>query len=614
MKSLNSLSRRIQPAKTLFRPLGLLLGAAGVAFMLSACSPSTPEAPKPEAASAQSVFPFSGLRTLPDAVVGDMNTLPAITEINGQLAILFNRNDDRVALQIGDKVTLLDEGIEIKGGKYFQLRAEGGRLFAQWWSHEGQKNLYFTTSLDGGKTFSPVQVVNNEHGVLPPFSLLTGKDGVLGMLYHDERVPLFEVYFNRSTDYGNTWGTPDVRLDPLPEGQAHTFVLDPRMVKTDTAWIATWFDKVRQNGVEVHRVMTTSSSDEGKTWSAAQEVYRSGVPLASLEARSYGANAAIAFEAHERGVHAVVSADNGVSWKSVGAAANSGSDQLTNSGVDLVAHNGLAHVIWTASPKTSAAKTMTATVDMAQGTWLGEPVRVDTKTVDATRSTDPRIVATADGTLIASWNDYRDIRPNIYLSASFDQGKSWSAPQALKIPGTEYVDFARVRPLSKGVLLSYQSHPTDTKPEGVNVLQMLELEPGVGFKNLPKAKVVADDVREKMLKERVESFWKHRIAQEWDATWDYFDYAFKNANPKDNYVRTMGVLTYYKADLVDVAILDNFARVNMKVNYEVKPIPVGGKVVKMPPSDHEVSNEWIWINDNWYIVYAPAVGERFLKY
>lgn len=614
MKSFNSLSHRNQSTKKLFRPLGLVLGAVGVAFMLSACSPSTPEAPKPEATSTQTAFPFSGLRTLPDAMVGEINTLPAIAEINGQLAILFTHVDGRVALQIGDKIKLLDEGLEIKGGKYLQLRAENGALFAQWWSHEGQKNLYFTTSLDGGNTFSPVQVVNNEHGVLPPFSLLTGKDGVLGMLYSDERLSLFEVFFNRSNNNGKTWGTPDVRLDPLPEGQAHTFVLDPRMVKTDTAWVATWFDKIRLNGVEVHRIMVTTSNDEGKTWAPAHEVHRSGVALASLEAKSSGSNVAIVFEAHERGIHAVVSADNGANWKDIGAAANSGSDQLTNSGVDLVVFGGLGQAIWTASSKTAAAQTMSATIDIAQGTWKTAPVRVDTKVIDATRSTDPRIAATADGTLIASWNDYRDIRPNIYLSASFDKGTSWTAPQALKAPGTEYVDFARVRPLSKGILLSYQTHPNDIKPEGINVLQMLEIDPGVGFKNMAQVKVIPDDEREKMLKERVESFWKHRIAQEWEVTWDYFDYAFKVATPKDNYVRTMGVLTYHSANVVSVNMADNFARVEMKVNYEVKTIPVNGKVIKMPPSDNEISSEWIWINDNWYIVYAPAVGERFLQY
>ena len=162
---------------------------------------------------------------------GSLPTRVAVAEADGKAALLYSTKDERVAFQVGDKRQLIDETARVRGGGgFFQLRPQGGKLHAIWWSHQSGKNIYFTSSADGGQRFTPVSMVNDENGVLPPFTLSTGADGMLGMTYQDERLGGYQAYFNRSTDNGLNWARPDQRLD-VAQGTQTTNVHEPQMVQ-----------------------------------------------------------------------------------------------------------------------------------------------------------------------------------------------------------------------------------------------------------------------------------------------------------------------------------------------------------------------------------------------
>ena len=59
----------------------------------------------------------------------------------------------------------------------------------------------------------------------------------------------------------------------------------------------------------------------------------------------------------------------------------------------------------------------------------------------------------------------------------------------------------------------------------------------------------------------------------------------------------------------------NEATVKMKIKYEVKPTPLpSGKSITVEPKEVDASNTWVWVGNNWHLVYAPAFGQPNLKY
>jgi hypothetical protein len=94
-----------------------------------------------------------------------------------------------------------------------------------------------------------------------------------------------------------------------------------------------------------------------------------------------------------------------------------------------------------------------------------------------------------------------------------------------------------------------------------------------------------------------------------------FDFAFKAARPKSNYLESVGVITYHGFQTEGVDIQGNEAKVKMKIKYEMKPtmLPTG-REVKVLPVEVEVTNTWVWVGDDWYLKFEPAVGEPLLKY
>ena len=543
-----------------------------------------------------------------DMSTGAAQTRPAIAEVNGQPAVLYATQDNRVVFQLGDKRQQLDETAPVHGGNRFQLQ-----LHSLWWSHQDAKNLYFTSSADGGKGFAPVSIVNDAHGVLAPFSLLRGPGGVVGMTYQDERLPRYQAYFNRSTDYGRTWARPDVRLD-LPDGSLSTNVQEPQSVESGNVWVTAWVDAVKVSGRTSFRILSRRSEDAGLHWSPQEVVFTSDNLISSLMVRAQGNDIVIAADAHDLGVFAFASKDQGSSWRSAGLLADT--KDMTNSGVQMALAGERAHLVWMQEREGMKARVMRASLNLADAKWLGAAQRLDTKAHDNTRSTVPVIMAAPQGPLLASWVDYRDIRANIYLSASFDQGQNWSAPQALLKPGAVSAGWPKLMPWGKQIAIGYDLYPTEDLLKGKFVLRQLALDEGA--KALPEfaaQPVVNEAERKAKLEKRVKTLWENRISGNYEPTYDVFDFAYKAATSKKTYLESVGVITYQAFSIDDLAIAGNEANVKMKIKYEVKTTPLGGgKSITLAPAEVEATNTWVWVGNDWYLVYSPSFGQPNLKY
>ncbi len=133
-----------------------------------------------------------------------------------------------------------------------------------------------------------------------------------------------------------------------------------------------------------------------------------------------------------------------------------------------------------------------------------------------------------------------------------------------------------------------------------------------GFAAQPQ---VSDAERKSRLEQRVKALWDYRAADNYEPTYEMFDFAFKAVNPKQSYLNGTGLITYQRFSVEDIAIQGNEAHVKMKIKYEVKPTPLpSGKLLKMEPTEAEATNIWVWVGNEWYMVYNPAYGQALLKY
>lgn len=584
------------------------IGVFLLTALLSACdSPSVQDASNDAAKSTP-----SKLVQIDNATTGLEPFVPASIEIDGNIATLLQTREERVAFVMNSKMQLLDENLEVKGGNRFQLHQDGNHLYALWWSHKNGKSLYFAVSSDNGKSFSPTQVVNDQHGVLAPFSLLTGKDGVLGMTYMDERQPNYQVYFNRSTDHGLTWPRPDTRLDTPPEDGQVSVAMFPYTVKTSDAWVTVWTDTIKSMGRNVYRVITRRSTDEGLTWAPSVSIYSSQEPLESFNVHQHIDRVIVTSVIHDKGIIALASNDQGATWKHSDILG--GTENLINSGLSTTIAENKAHLVWIEESSEIRPRIMTSTLNMDRATWDTPPKRLDIKEEDKTYSTLPKITSLANGTLAAAWIDYRDIRSNVYVSASFDQGLNWTTPQALETPGMLSASRPRWIEWNDGLAIGYQIYPEDKELEGDYVVRALTLEPPRGFALNTSPKILPKEKRLAMLEDRVKTFWKYRTDGKFDLVYPYFDHAYRAATPLEAYMQPQGALVYHSAKITNLSINGNEAQVDLTINYEVKPTLIAGKMVTLPPKDFDVSNTWVWVGDNWYMHYKPAVGDAFLKY
>lgn len=581
----------------------LALGAASQ--LLTACAPLG-------GASSSLV-----LAEIDDVSTGASQTRPALVAQGNTLSILHANKEGRVVLQSGTERKLLDTTARVKvGASYFQLNPLGAGLQALWWSHQDGKNVYFTAREAADKPFSDVSMVNDQDQILPPFTVTNGKlTGAVGVAYQDERLPNYQAFFNRSMDAGRTWPRPDVRLDTPVSGSRSSFVGETQLVQTDKAWVVVWVDTI-PSAEGPFRIIARKSVDEGQTWAPPQTLFVGQRHISALKVLARGDRIAVVADELKRGVFALVSTDHGQHWQTTTVV--QGSEDASNSGIKAVMGLEHLHLVWMQDKEGKKTQILAASLATALGTWTTQAQRVDIKDVENTRSEVPVLALTESDAVVAAWVDYRDIRPNVYVSASFDQGTSWVKPQPVRKPGELSLGWPSVISLGGDVALGYEIYPADKPREGRFVVQRVVID--TEAKALPalvSVSSITEVDRRARLEQRVKALWDARMKGDHATAYDLFDFAYRAATPKKHYLENTGVITYLSyAPPEKITIRGNEADVNIKVRYEIKTVmlPSSGKPLTVAPVDTEVPGTWVWVGDDWYFVYSPAFDPPVLRY
>ena len=554
------------------------------------------------------------LANVADADITAANRRPTFVEVEqGKPAVLYINKAGRVAMQLGSESKIIDTTARVKAGaSYPQLYRNSAGLHALWWSHADGKNIYMTTSLDKGQNFAPVQMPNADHGVLLPYTLLPGAtSGVLGLVYSDERSPGYQVYANRSINGGLSWGEVDTRLDTPPTGGRSSSAQDPIALKLSSSWVVAWSDTHHEEGKTVYRLVSTVSRNDGLSWEQPKVIYTADRSISSLVGSVENDKAVIAAHVYGRGLVAAVSQDAGTQWQTIGIAPGTSNSDI--SGLRGVQKNDFANFTWMHKVENEKTRIMHARLDVTKGAWLdGGATRVDVKVHDNTKSMTPDIVALDGKRLVAAWSDYREIVPNIYLSVSEDDGKTWKPSIPIMDLAKEWpAGWPRISPWENGVAIAQGVRDAFKFGDERFVVKHWSFE-ALNTSETPAkdgAREVMGETKLARLRQRVDEFWGARVASNADKSYGIFDHVYRAINSKEAHRSSMGPISYISYSVGDVSVKGNEAKVHVSTKYEIKPtvVPMMAEPLQVAPTEVPTEMTWVWVIDDWFVVYSSEV-------
>jgi hypothetical protein len=179
---------------------------------------------------------------------------------------IYFRASDNFGQTWREELSLKGEGGDVENA--MKMAADDrGHIYVAWADNrDGEYGIYLVASADHGRTWSKDVRLDVAKGKVSRASLPTLAADPSGRVYavwQDDRHGGWDIYLNMSSDFGKTWLTEGVRLNPGPPGEAEARL--PQIALSGNGNIAVvWQEDRGENQGE--GVYLTWSTDFGKTW------------------------------------------------------------------------------------------------------------------------------------------------------------------------------------------------------------------------------------------------------------------------------------------------------------------------------------------------------------
>lgn len=564
----------------------LLFVLPSVFLLLSACTSS----------AVRSVSP-------PEISTGISEPSSAVsTEVHGgEVKMLYFTPENRLVLRNPDGAEqTLSEG---KDGDaqlaYPTLHSDGKALYAIWrpklTKHQegvgapGDKLIYVRASLDGGRTFGPTHRLNQKGGAFKPLVTSNGLGDVY-VAYTDERNNGLDVYFNLSHNSGANWNAADIKLN---DAAAMPAAIDPNLIAVGNRVHASWM--TRSISDKKFKIVVRTSEDRGEHWLPPVVVFSSD---------------------NQPGRPGLINTASGLllCWIDVGATRCSRSpDQNRTWGANTVIAGsdgsegvfpaadtkGRAHLLIARKPANDERQRLnlfhTVSVD---GDSFSSLQRISGGIPYGASNLLPVMRFGDDGSALAAWLDMRYHRPVIAGNYSADGGATW-INDAIVLAGSKglYHYFPAIS-YAGGGIYHIAWHQTANRRSPTSMIGTSSYRQGYTGVAMPLPDVAR-------LKERVDAYWKTRETGNWALVYDYLDPFFREANSRDSYVKTQGLVRYFEHKLVgEPQITGQTAVVTVAYVSEVPEMVIRGKQISVPKKELESTFNWIWVDGDWYSVFT----------
>jgi len=93
------------------------------------------------------------------------------------------------------------------------------------------------------------------------------------------------------------------------------------------------------------------------------------------------------------------------------------------------------------------------------------------------------------------------------------------------------------------------------------------------------------------------------------------DPIFRSRVTREAYIGSQGTVKYHEFQLQKVAVTERIAQATVSYTYEVPRIEVApGRVQSVPKRADPTTQEWIFVDGDWYLVFKDLMNQPFFRY
>ncbi len=386
----------------------------------------------------------------------DMNESPS-TKRNG--GVYFNYSSDYgVTWQTSDiRIDDRDNFIDVFDVPQLQIRSDdSGHVYVTWKDGRNTSDIlydiYFNYSSDYGETWQTNAIrldtgdAPGAHSSTDP-QISSDGSGHVYVTWSDGRNSndiLYDIYFNYSSDYGETWQDSAIRLDTGDAPGAHDS-FNPRISSDGSGHVyVAWNERgplldieespsTKQNG----GVYFNYSSDYGVTWQTSdiriddRDNFFNGFDVPELQISSDDSGHVYVIWMRQSNIYGNHSSDYGVTWQTNFIRLDTGNAPDAHHSIrQQISSDDSGHVYVTWQDLRNGSWDIYFNYSADYGvTWQTPDIRIDTAPVVHVTGLGyalmPHMISDSNGHVYVTWSDWRNGNRDIYFNYSVDYGVTW---------------------------------------------------------------------------------------------------------------------------------------------------------------------------------------------
>jgi hypothetical protein len=309
-----------------------------------------------------------------------------------------------------------------KGCRGFVMKVEDNNIYMAWREKTAEgKKLYFQAIYDGKDMSAPVLLDDNSTEALTRIKIDGDSKGNVYVVWYGERMvdaSQYHTYVAVSNDFGKTFSMPKI----LTRGY-YSSIYPTILTDENHAYVFSYSVSVKDNK---YLMLFYKTTDNGKTWSAPAVIRElAGTVTLFIEPVKIGKRLHVFwYTTSEEGpmVEHAYSDDEGNTWKTrIFEETSKFSTTLFK-----VANDNSGNIYMALSGRTDTGKDHVYMISSRDnGSTWGSLKDIRHYPYETTSAKNPLVIAHDGGKVVVIWNDYRNIRRNIYLQYSLDGGNTW---------------------------------------------------------------------------------------------------------------------------------------------------------------------------------------------
>lgn len=469
----------------------------------------------------------------------------------------------------------------------------------------GDKSIYIARSNDG-VVFDAPQLLSTSNGAFTPI-LAGNKTGAVYAVWQDERDGgNYDLYFNVSNDHGATWKKKDMRLD-VGDVNA-SFSAEPFLrAEGDNVWV-TWVEA----GKDICAVFVRHSANRGENWSPAVEIAQCGSKQFLYPQLAISNGKLHAYWYHSTDVKRSTSNDWGKTWGPVSTVIETeGPETLLHELVIAEDAAGSVHLLYGKRGGAKFSRTNLYYMKANDGESFSRSVRLNSGVEYSDSAILANIAFDNKNNPMVAWTDYRFFRSTVVGTYSADQGKTWTNDFLLSAEtdkGTsQFPHLATVNGDWWVSMVSYVGPNATSMLQGVT--QVSRVDPKERALDAVSSHAAVDTSK---LEQRVKAWWDTRLKEDWAGSYDLMDPFMRAKNSKKGYISSQGLVQYYGYEVVGFEMTGpRQASVKVKYTSEMPELEINNKKYSVPKKEVEITQDWIFVDGNWYFLFKDLFGGNF---